>query len=57
LRVVIEKLSDLGFAGPVGAFIPEQLLRSIVIYCAFDTSKIDFSGEAFKTPVDVGDGL
>jgi hypothetical protein len=41
-----------------GAFIPEQFLRSIVIYCThFDTSKIDFSGEVFKARIAVGDGL
>jgi hypothetical protein len=40
------------------AFIPEPLLRSIVIYCThFDTSKIEFSGEAFKARIAAGDSL
>jgi hypothetical protein len=34
------------------------LLRSIVIYCThFDTSEIEFSGEAFTTRIAVGDGI
>jgi hypothetical protein len=48
LRDVIQKLSNFGYAGAAEAFIPERSLRSIVIYRThFDTSKIEFSGEAF----------